>query len=97
MKDHHDLYLKDCDLDPCHYITAPSVSWDALLNMKGQKVKLITDVTINPYLEGYDKRKPGLHIMYLDMNNLYGSAMPQKAVDWWVQMGRLKGWVVVSL
>ena len=31
----------------------------------------------NPYLKGYNSKKPNKYIMYLDANNLYGWAMPQ--------------------
>ena len=31
----------------------------------------------NPLLDGYDPEKPSSHILYLDVNNLYGWAMNQ--------------------
>ncbi|XP_067947655.1 uncharacterized protein [Watersipora subatra] len=89
-------------LDPCHYISAPSLSWYALLKITKQELELISDVDMynfvesgirggvstcgglryakanNPYVEGYDKKKPATYLMYLDENNLYGWGMSQK-------------------
>ena len=31
----------------------------------------------NPYIKGYNSKKPNKYIMYLDANNLYGRAMSQ--------------------
>ena len=31
----------------------------------------------NPYIKGYNSKKPNKYIMYLDANNLYGWAMSQ--------------------
>ena len=56
MKDYHDLYLK-CDvvlladilknleIDGCpsHYLTAPTLSWDAIYNMTDVELDLISD------------------------------------------------------
>ena len=85
-------------MDPAHYYTSPSLSWDALLKKTGAELELFTDYEMhlfvergirggismvskrpakakNPLVEGYDPSKPKSHIMYLDANNLHGSAM----------------------
>ena len=36
-------YLKYYDLDPCHYFSAPGLSWDAMLKMTGAKLEKISD------------------------------------------------------
>ena len=36
--------LKYYGLDPCHYFSAPGLSWDALLNMTGVKLEKISDI-----------------------------------------------------
>ena len=38
-------------LDPCHYFTSPSLSWDALLKMTGIKLELMTDVDMFQFIE----------------------------------------------
>jgi len=35
---YRDLSLANCGLDPIHYMTAPSLSWDAVLKLHGQKM-----------------------------------------------------------
>ena len=36
--------LKLYKLDPCHYISFPGLSWDAMLKMAGIKLELISDI-----------------------------------------------------
>ena len=38
-------------LDPCHYFTSPSLSWDAMLKMTNIKLKLMTDVDMYQFIE----------------------------------------------
>ena len=38
-----DVCLGKYGLDPSHYITAPALSWDAMLKMTGVKLELLTD------------------------------------------------------
>ena len=38
-------------LDPCHYFSSPGLSWDAMLNMTGVKLKLMTDVNMFQFIE----------------------------------------------
>ena len=35
--------LKYCSLDPCHYFSAPGLSWDAMLKMTGVTLEKIND------------------------------------------------------
>ena len=35
--------LKNYELDPCHYYTAPGVAWDACLKLTKQELELLTD------------------------------------------------------
>jgi hypothetical protein len=88
-------------LDPAHYYTLPSLSFDALLKYTGIELELLTDADIYQFFEAgirggvasinhrlaetnnkymgdrYDPSKESTYILYLDMNNLYGSAMSQ--------------------
>ena len=77
--------LKYYGLDPCHYFSAPGLSWDGMLKM----IKVELEKISHPYkymffeqgMRGgviyinkrYSKAKNC--IIYLDMNNLYGHAM----------------------
>ena len=36
--------LKYYDLDPCHYFSAPGLSWDAMLKMAGVTLEKISDL-----------------------------------------------------
>ena len=39
-----DTCLKYYELDPCHYFSAPGLSWDAMLKMTGVKLEKISDI-----------------------------------------------------
>ena len=43
--------LKTHHLDPAHYFTLPSLSWDAMLRYTGARLKIIKDVEIHTFLE----------------------------------------------
>ena len=45
------LCLADYKLDPCHYYSAPGLSWDALLRMTGVDLDLITDLDQQLFIE----------------------------------------------
>ena len=76
-------------LCPSHYLSAPALSWDAILNIE---LDLVPDPDIstrggifyisnrysntnNKYLKSYDPKQESKHITYLGTNNLYGCAM----------------------
>ena len=81
--------LKYYGLDPCHYFSAPGLSWDALLKMTGVTLEKISDPDKYMFFEQgmrggvsyinkrYSEASKNKHILYLDMNNLYGHAMSQ--------------------
>ena len=37
------LCLKEYELDPCYYYSAPNLAWDACLKLTGQRLELLTD------------------------------------------------------
>ena len=37
-------FLKYYELDPCHYFSAPGLSWDAMLKMTGITLEKISDI-----------------------------------------------------
>ena len=43
--------MENYGLDPVHYVTAPSLAWDALLKKTGQKLELLTDVDMYNFFE----------------------------------------------
>ena len=75
--------LKNYELCPSHYLSAPALSWDAMLNMKKVELELIPDPYISnryskandKYLKSYDPKQEPKHIIYLDANNLCGYAL----------------------
>ena len=76
-------------LDHCHYFSAPGLSWDAMLKMTGVALEKVSDPDkymffeqgmrggLNYINKRYSETSKNKHILYLDMNNLYGCAMSQ--------------------
>ena len=57
-------------LDPSHYVSAPSLSWDAMLKMTGVKIELFTDGSMHDLIE--DANRSGIAIAckhYFKANN----------------------------
>ena len=81
--------LKYYDLDPCHYFSAPGLSWDAMLKMTEVELEKISDPDKYMFFEQgmrgevsyinkrYSETSKSKHILYFDINNLYGCAMRQ--------------------
>ena len=93
-----EITSKICRLCCSHYLSAPGLSWDAMLKIIEIELELIPDLDIyiffqkgarerisyisnryskasNKYLKSYDPKQESKHILYLDVNNLYGYAM----------------------
>ena len=78
---------KTYGLDPGHYITLPSLSWEAMLKYMDASIELISDPTLHQCIEKSirgglsmitnDPTKPSIYIFYLDKNNFYGHSMSQ--------------------
>ena len=74
-------------LDPFHYFSAPGLSWDAMLKISGATLEKINDPDKYMFFEQamrgrvsyinkrYSEENKNKHILYLDMNDLYGGAM----------------------
>lgn len=45
------LCLQYYELDPCHYVSLPGFTWDAMLKMTDVKLELITDVDMYTFVE----------------------------------------------
>jgi hypothetical protein len=82
------ISMRDYGLDPVYYYTSPNFAWDALLKHSKAKLDLITDPNIflieerkirgglsQCFTERIVKNDNDTKILYLDCNNLYGTAM----------------------
>ena len=81
--------MKYYDLDPCNYLSAPQLSWDAMLKITRVTLEKISDPDKYMFFEQgmrggvsyinkrYSEASKNVNILYLDMNNLYGHAMSQ--------------------
>ena len=90
--------LKNYGTCTSHYLRAPVLSWDAMLNTTKVECELIPDLDMfiffettmtggtshisnryskanNKYLKSYDPKQQSKHIIYLNANNLYSSAI----------------------
>ena len=45
------MYLTNSGLDPCHYVSSPGLSWDAMLKMTKVNLDLISDVDMQLFIE----------------------------------------------
>ena len=45
------LMLSRYSLDPCHYLTAPGMAWDAMLKFTGVELELLTDLNMHLFVE----------------------------------------------
>ena len=43
--------LNDYGLDPCHYFSAPGLSWDAMLKMTKIELETISDIDVHLFIE----------------------------------------------
>ena len=57
------------NLDPCHYFSAPGLSWDTMLKMTKVELEKISDADMHLFIE------KGMWGGISYINNLYGGAM----------------------
>ena len=43
--------LKNCNLDPCHYFSAPGLSWDAMLKVTKVELEKISNADMHLFIE----------------------------------------------
>ena len=91
--------MENYKLDPCHYITAPSLAWDALLKKTGQKLELLTD--LDKYLFVEAKIRGGIStcgsMRYAKTNDPYLEDYDDKKPKSYVMyedMNNLYGWAM---
>ena len=46
-----DVCLEYYGLDPCHYLSSPRLTWDAMLKMIGVELELIDDIDVHLFIE----------------------------------------------
>ena len=51
-----DSCLKYYELDPCHYFSAPGLSWDAMIKMTGVKLERISNIDQYLFIEKGTRR-----------------------------------------
>ena len=88
-------------LDPCHYLSSPGLSWDAMLKMTGIELELISDT--GKYLFAQKGMRGGLsHIpkRFIKANNKYMQSYdvnkPSKFIMF-LNANNLYGWAMSQL
>ena len=55
LTDVFEKFIKNCldyySSDPCHYFSAPGLSFDAMLKMTGVKLQTISDINVHLFIE----------------------------------------------
>ena len=55
LTDVFEKFIKTClnyyGVDPCHYVSSPGLSWDAMLKMNGIELELICDLDMHLFFE----------------------------------------------
>ena len=71
--------LNNYNLDPCHYFSAPGLSWDAMLKMTKVELEKISDVDIHLFIER--GMRDGIIKRYSKGNNKYCSEYDKTKLD----------------
>ena len=85
-------------LDPCHYFTSPSLSWDAMLKMTNIKLDLMTDIDMFQFIEkGMCGGVSYIANRYGNANNKYMKEYNEKAPSKYIMYldaNNLYGWAM---
>ena len=93
-----DTCLKCYELDPCHYFSAPGLSWDAMLKMTGAKLEKISDIDQHLFIE--KGSRGGISYIakrYVKANNKYMSdydSNKQSTFITYLDKNNLYGWAM---
>ena len=93
-----DTFLKYYELDPCHYFSAPGLSWDAMLKMTGVKFKKISDIEQYLFIEKITRGGVSyIGKRYAKANNKYVSdydSNKQSTIITYLDKNNLYGWAM---
>ena len=93
-----DTSLKYYELDPCHYFSAPGLSWDAMLKMTDVKLEIISDIDQYLFIEkGSRGRITYIAKRYAKANNKYMSdydSNKQSTFITYLDKNNLYGWAM---
>ena len=100
LADVFENFIKTCldyyGLDPCHYFSAPGLSWDAMLKMTRVKLKLVDDIKMYLFIEKemrggisyISKRRSKAKNQYMEC---YDSRKESKFIMYW-DANNVYGW-----
>ena len=102
LTDVFENFRKTClqyySLDPCHYFSAPGLSWDALLRMTRIGLELITDIDQQLFIEkGMRGGISNITHRYAKANNKYMSEYnPERESSYimYLDANNLYGWAM---
>ena len=91
--------MKHYGLDLAHYVSAPALSWDAMLKMTGVEIELFTEISMHDFIE---KAKRGgiamaVHHYFKANNPRMGNEFdPSQPTTWisYVNANNLYGWAM---
>ena len=95
-----DTCLKFYKLDPCHYISSPGLSWDAMLKMAGVRLEKVFDIDMYLFIEkGLRGGISYIAKRYTNANNKYmkdyGPIKPSQFITY-LDMNKLYGWATID-
>ena len=92
--------LSKYELDPAHYLTAPSLSWAACLKMTGVEIELMTDIDMSMFVDrGLIGGVSAILEPYAKANNKECSDFdPKKQISWikYVDANNLYGCAMIQ-
>ena len=92
--------LENYKLDPCHYVSTPGLSWDAMLKYTRINLELITDVDMHQFIER--GIRGGISVIthrYAEANNPYMKCYnPENDTSYimYLDANNLYGWAMVQ-
>ncbi|CAB3991092.1 Gastrula zinc finger [Paramuricea clavata] len=70
--------LESYELDPAHYVSAPSLSWDAFLKKSGEEIELVSDMDMFQFFEKGSTAVVSQQAGHLDLANMGDPVLSQQ-------------------